>query len=355
MIPKNILVIRPDEIGDAVLNTIFLRGLKSLWPDVLVTLVCRPRLLNFYKGCPWIDCLIPLELKPRGRISGLLHGLFFGLKLRGKNFDAVFQPRYGPDYYGAAWVALACGASRREGFHESMERWGFLSTKILTCEWPVKANNRHEVENLRDALKHLGLKKPRLDLDLWTSPDERKQAEIKYRQWKLKGKIAAIGIGAGQAARRWPVEYFAKVLNSIRATGLLIGGAEDSIYYEKLLKLCDQKIVNACGCSLRQTIALLERCDVFIGNDSGPMHLAAAMDVPVVEISFYPLRGSSAHANSPKRFGPWGVPNTIVQPKRPLPPCVDTCEENIPHCILQVKPEEVVVATKRLLSIKNDA
>jgi len=350
MIPKNILVIRPDEIGDAVLNTVFLKGLKSLWPSASVTLVCRPKLLNFYHGCPWVDYLLPLELKPRGRISGLLHGLFFGLKLRGKNFDAVFLPRYGPDYYGAAWVALACGANRREGFRESIERWGFLSSKILTRKWPVKDNNRHEVENLRDALKDLGLKKPRLDLDLWICSDERQQAKIRFRQWNLKGKIAAIGIGASQEARRWPVEYFATVLNSIPAAGVLIGGMEDSVYYEKLLKLCDRKIVNACGSSLRQTIASLEKCDIFVGNDSGPMHLAAAAGLPVVEISKHPIRGSSTHANSPERFGPWGVPKIIIQPKETEPPCVDFCGENVPHCILQIKPEEVVAAAKRLLS-----
>lgn len=350
MKPNNILVIRLDEIGDAVLNTIFLKGLKSLWPNTSVTLVCRPKLFNFYNGCPWIDCLIPSEIKPLGRISGLFQGLFFGLKLRGNNFDTVFLPRYGPDYYGAAWVALACGASRREGFSESLERWNFLSSKILTRKWPVKDTTRHEAEYLLDALKDLGLKKTRLDLDLWVNSDERKQADIKFRHWNLKGKVAAVGMGASQERKRWPVEYFAEVLNKLQFAGLLIGGPEDSIFNEKLSSLCNRKVVNACGCSIRESIALLERCDIFIGNDSGPKHLAAAVGVPVVEINFHPIQGSSTHVSSPKRFGAWGVPNIVVQPKRPIPPCVDSCVENTPHCILQVKPEDVVAVTKRLLS-----
>jgi ADP-heptose:LPS heptosyltransferase len=350
--PKNILVIRPDEIGDAVLNTIFLKGLKSLWPKTPITLICRPKLISFYKDCPWIDRVLPLEVKPRRRVLSLIPALLFGFKLRRHHFDTVLLPRYGADYHGAIWMALTCGALRREGFGESVKYWGFLASKILTREWPVRNHHQHEAENLGDALKDLGLSKPNLNLNLWITPLERKQAEMKFRHWKLKGKVVAVGIGAGVKRRQWPVENYADVLNSISVSGLLIGGAEDSVLAKRFLKSSRVKTANACGLSFRQTIALLEQCDVFVGNDSGPMHLAAGVGLPVVEVSAHSRRGDKSHASSPKRFGPWGVPNIIVQPKHPMPPCIDGCDADIPHCILQVKPKEVVAATRRLLSKK---
>ena len=77
--------------------------------------------------------------------------------------------------------------------------------------------------------------------------------------------------------------------------------------------------------TLRQTAALLKKCDLYVGNDTGSMHLAAAAGIPVVEISCFPMDGPVWHWNSPRRFAPWGVPHRILQPKGNAPCCLRWC------------------------------
>ena len=82
---------------------------------------------------------------------------------------------------------------------------------------------------------------------------------------------------------------------------------------------------------------------------AGPMHLAAAVGTPVVEISCHPLHGSVVHHNSPKRFGPFGVPHIVLQPEKPLPPCSDGCTATQAHCILNVSVMHVRKAVEKFI------
>ena len=78
--------------------------------------------------------------------------------------------------------------------------------------------------------------------------------------------------------------------------------------------------------------------------------LAAATGVPVVEISCHPANGSAASANSPRRFGPWGVPHRVLQPESAQPPCVGECVADEAHCICGVTVEQVKEAITSLLN-----
>ena len=105
--------------------------------------------------------------------------------------------------------------------------------------------------------------------------------------------------------------------------------------------------------TLRQTISLLKRCKLYIGNDSGLMHLAAAMKVPIVEISCWPKNGDKFHHNSPYRFGPWKTRAVVVNPEKAIEPCLGGCTKFEPHCILQVEVEDVKGAAEKLLRGQN--
>lgn len=100
--------------------------------------------------------------------------------------------------------------------------------------------------------------------------------------------------------------------------------------------------------TVRETAAVLAHCSLFCGNDSGPMHLAAAAGVPIVEVSCHSVSGDDLHPNSPKRFGPWGVPNRVVQPETPKDDCAEGCRFEVPHCILNVRVDSVVAAIESL-------
>lgn len=101
--------------------------------------------------------------------------------------------------------------------------------------------------------------------------------------------------------------------------------------------------------NLRESTAALSRCAVAVGNDSGPLHLAAAARVPCVEISCHPTTGDVLHNNAPERFGPWGVASSIVRPGAAMPPCSTACVKHAPHCILGVEVDHVETAVVELL------
>ena len=103
------------------------------------------------------------------------------------------------------------------------------------------------------------------------------------------------------------------------------------------------------GLPLRALCAVLERCDLFLGNDSGPAHLAAAMNGPTIVVSRHPANGDPGHANSPVRFAPYCARHRVLQPATGLGECTTACQSAEPHCILQVSFEQVVEAALELL------
>ena len=103
------------------------------------------------------------------------------------------------------------------------------------------------------------------------------------------------------------------------------------------------------GVPLREVCAVLERCDLFVGNDSGTAHLAAAMDCPTVVVSRHPANGDAHHANSPARFAPRCSHYRVVQPSSGEGHCTTSCLRKAPHCIRRVTVDQVIAAMRELL------
>jgi ADP-heptose:LPS heptosyltransferase len=110
-------------------------------------------------------------------------------------------------------------------------------------------------------------------------------------------------------------------------------------------KLADGNFVDATGClTIRETAAVIEHAKVFLGNDSGPMHMAAALQVPCVIISCHPSDGDPNGHNSPVRFGPVGDKHTVLCPSSAQWPCSRECRATSPHCICNVNEQDVTEA-----------
>ena len=103
------------------------------------------------------------------------------------------------------------------------------------------------------------------------------------------------------------------------------------------------------GAPLREVCAVLERCDLFIGNDSGCAHLAAAMDCKTIVISRHPRNGDPNHFNSPVRFAPHGSCVRVLQPATGLDGCQAACRSLEPHCITTVSVDDVVACARQML------
>ena len=157
--------------------------------------------------------------------------------------------------------------------------------------------------------------------------------------------LIGMGIGASASKRMWPAERFSELglwlRDTFGARVLAVGGPGEEELGAILARDLGSSVLNAVGqATLRQTALLQKCCRLFVGNDTGTMHMAAAVGVPVIELSCHPRSGDVWSANSPLRFGPWGVRHIVLQPGSAQPNCVIECVADRPHCILHITVEQ---------------
>jgi hypothetical protein len=227
------------------------------------------------------------------------------------DFDLVLLPRRGPDHYGAELVGrMLAGRGALLVHREERSKANLtLSGKAKLGFYPYSNTVvEHEVlHNLRFLQWCGAANATDSRLELWLTALDRQFAVNALGD---RGGYVAIAPGAGHPARCWPIDRFAEIATWIRdrygLTPVLLGAPGDPEFSEG---------VNMIGqTSLRQAAAIIERCVLFVGNDSGLMHIASAMGTPVVEISAFRIGGDPNHNNSPARFHPFGVPQCVVQP-----------------------------------------
>jgi heptosyltransferase-2 len=345
---KRILVVRPDEIGDFILSTPFLRELRRLYPLAEITLVVKSQVAELARPCPYVDEVLTYD----GRVArlarlatGPLKAWFFARKhLRRRDFDLAVLPRWGVDWYYAGLLAYFSGATQRVGFASSVNRQkkvlnlgcDVLYTRLLHT--PVG----HEVAQNLEMIRALGGEVRDSGLELWcqgTPPELREPVHG-------PGPLVGLGLGGSSGKKRWPAERFLELARWLSETKgarlLVVGSRQDAPAAAVLKSALGERVLDATGrASLTQTALLLKECSLYIGNDSGPMHLAAAMGVPVVELSWHSFTSPAEDPSSPLRFAPWGVCHAILRPRRPVPPCSAACLAFHAHCILEISVEEV--------------
>jgi ADP-heptose:LPS heptosyltransferase len=118
---------------------------------------------------------------------------------------------------------------------------------------------------------------------------------------------------------------------------------------QELERLLDVPAILVNAPSLREVAAVISRCDLFVGADSGLAHLAASVACPSVIVSCHPVGAPDDHANSPKRFAPLAPYAVAVQPDRPLQGCENGCVAREPHCIDTIDANRVTDAIKAVL------
>jgi heptosyltransferase-2 len=361
---KRVLVVRSDDIGDVVLTSPFLRELRRNLPTAWITLVVRPGTQNLADSCPYVDEVLTYDWRVAGRgpirdFRRLTRALALAVqRLWHRRFDVAICPRGDLDYCDAKFVVYLSGARYRFGYarapagpFDRPEHMSLLYTKLF-----VDNAARHEAQRGLDIIRYMGGSIEHSFLELWTGQDDDASAARILHGLPHDSLVVSFGIGAGAAKRMWPIENFVVLgrwlIDHFDAHIVVIGSLAEARLGEELSRRLGPNIINAVGLTtLREAGSLLKRCALHIGNDSGPMHLAAAAGVSVVQISCHPASGSRTHPNSAARFGPWLVSNTVVQPQTALSPCFDDCRADHAHCILRVHVESVKYAVEsRLLS-----
>lgn len=355
---RSILVVRLDEIGDVVLSTGMLRELRRNWPQAHITLVVKPAVFNLVELCPHVNEVLTFDRQYFGRRFGLLtrHRRALRLartKLWSRRFDVAINPRRGVDYYHGDILTYLSGAPRRIGMQNAIgepETSDLLTIRLPPC------GERHEALCNLETVKALGGEVGDESLELWLSDDDRRKAASLLNDSGVAANapFVVVAPGAGAAQRVWPLERSIDAAKQISADCdlriVVVGGTDDRAYGARFVQASAETTDLTGKLSLRETAAVIERARLFLGNDSGPLHLAAAVGTPTIEISSCSPAAPHQHVNSPARFGPWQVPSIVLQPDHAEPPCVGACSAATAHCILQISVDEVVAAIKTMLA-----
>ncbi len=360
---RRILVVRLDQIGDFVLTTPFLRELKRCAPLARITLVVKPELAELALTLPDIDEVLTFDWHIARRSEDLGRRWravrFCVAHLWPRRFDLAIVPRWDADWYCQTFLAYFSGAQRRIGYSEDVDPIKRIHNhgydRLLTQTLHEKSV-AHEVERSVEILRALGGTIAETSLpnvsdaaaDAWAS------AWVTGSEIPANAPLIALGPFAGNSVlKQWPLPSFATLGRRLIAGGarlVVVGGPGDREQAERLCAEIGPSALVLTGASLPQTAALLRRCTLFVGNDSGPMHLAAATGIPVVA-----LFGPSC----PHRFRPWTPKAEVVWHQLPCNPCAraeagenhaDCCTVCIfpePRCIQSITVEEVQAAIER--------
>ncbi len=311
---KKILVMRYRFIGDTVLTVPFLRNLRRAEPDARITWVVAPGSSDVVEGIPYVDALlfwdpVTIHADSKGAHRTLASKLAFIRGLRAERFDKVYVLKRS---ISSALIAWLSGAPQRIGF--DTEGRGCL----LTAKVPYR-NDRHEVENFLAVLRADGVKVHDDYLEVWTTPEEEQKAARLLADCGMgpSGQAVLIHPFSAVEQRGWPVENFALLAARLdRDTAcrvIVTGGPKDRETFRQAMPLFGDHVIDLVGrCTLRDTIAILKRCALFVGNDSGIMHLAAAAGTPLVAL-FGP--------QSPVKFGPWSRRAKVIYKEMDCSPC----------------------------------
>lgn len=302
-----ILVMKLSASGDVVLATPSIRALRQRFPRAHITVLTSRENRDLLNRCPYLDDLVVFDRARDGTFPGLLR---LGRRLRAAEVDLVVDFQNSRISHWLGWLS---GAPQRYGY--AGRRWsGLLTHRALHPAGPMPP-----VEHQFHLLKLLGIEGAPTHLELWPGPsDERGVDSLLGQAWIAESQpLVAVHPGARWASKRWPEERYAELVDRLAAAAkarvVLTGSEGERPLCERIHHLAKAKPVVAAGqTTLNEMAALLRRCRLFIGGDTAPLHIAAAVGTPLVAI-FGPT--------DPVRHLPPSRETKLFRSKIPCSPC----------------------------------
>jgi ADP-heptose:LPS heptosyltransferase len=346
---RNVLLIPHPGIGNLILLTPALLAIRQKLPATRISVVVDE------SGCAEVLRTLP-ELVQEVLFFDFTRLSFGSLRRflaqhRSKVFDLSFSC-WGFPHGLLAWLL---GARRRIGFQYKL---GFHRCSSFLLTTGVSFNHcKHEVNQYLDLLKPVGIEvaSPEIFFPQSGEDDERVEALLRAEVSESDIRhLVGLHIGSNDnlMAKRWPPESFASLITRIRSefpsvSFVLVGGKNEVPYAQRFVARCHEAIINFVGrLELQQTAALIRRCALFISNDTGPMHIAAAVKTPVIGIF-----GPTVHWKN----APWGDPHQCIVVRKDLPcsPCYVPYSARIactdPRCLRDLTVDEVYEKAKPIL------
>ena len=334
---KKILLIRLRPIGDIVMTTPAIKILREEFPNAFISYVVEPPYVKLIENHSCIDEVLIIR-----RDSTLIEFLRFVKEIRKRNYDLLIDFHCGPR---ASLISFLSNARLKVGFKVKYRHF------VYDIKVPRKGEKGyyHSVESHVNLIKAIGIKEKEIpDLDL-PSPSENEKQKIDNllkENHLLPFKKIVLHISAGNEYRDWGVENITKLIQLFSENPeikiILIGDEKDRETEKKISEKVQNNFFSLVGkLNLIELRELISRSHLFIGSDSGPMHIAASTSTPIIAL-FGPT--------IPAVFGPWKAKAKIIEKELSCRPCRQKkCIYKDFRCLRTITPEEVYKASLTML------
>ena len=351
--PKKILLIKLGAVGDLVIASPFFESLRGYYPRSEIILLTGQSSFFTVQNNPNIDRLLITDDYSLFRRNSLLQPLEFLrvlLALKKEKFDMVF-------ILHRAWqfnfLAFLTGASRRVGFARGNEG-------VLLTDQVIPQENRNEREIYLDLLRVADISVSTKMTSFYMSDEEKGFIDLFYERHRIDEDdiLIAIAPGGGVNAKsamyikRWPIGNYIQLVKRIHKEMnfrvVVLGGPDDRAIAAQIEQEVPN-IIDGSDLTVGEMASLLQRCNLFIGNDSGPLHVACAMDISSISL-FGPT--------NPMEWAPSEECNTVIYKKVSCSPCFSQgffpdCDHL--SCLTSIQVEEVFGRVKSHFSSEKES
>ncbi|HVX12000.1 MAG TPA: glycosyltransferase family 9 protein [Pirellulales bacterium] len=335
--PRSILLVQLDHLGDAVITAAVLPALRARYPEARIEVLASSWNREVFDACGEIDFVHVSRVNRFARgwhPQWLLAQAWWGLRLRRRRFDLAVDMRGELPLALILWLA---GAKRRVG-------WDCGGGGFLLTDSALYVPGRPEMESRLELLKLIGVDPPAeiIGRSPWFVPPAAARSSVAGRLGNATSDepLVVIHVGAGTTAKRWPTPHWRELIGRLIVDFgpqiVLIGGPREQSLAADILESKNWPNVNnwTGRLTIGETAALLEQADLFIGADSGPAHLAAAVGTPAVVLF--------SGTNRVRQWRPWGLA-MVVKHQVACSPChLKRCPFASHPCMTEISPSAVM-------------
>jgi len=320
---KKILLIKFSGFGNLVLALPSIRAIRKKYPDAEIVFLTHNTNKTIVEKDPSINKIITFDIE---NMSNTFIGIFKLIsKLKKENFDLIFDFEQFSRF--SAIISFLSNAGLRVGFNtKGQGREMLYNIKVLYN------NNQHTSKTFADLASIMGAKVDFSDSRIFIIKKDKEKVNQFFKKHRIKRNDILIGIhpgcGINNPQRKWPKEKFAKLadflIEDYKARIFFTGSNSEKKLIGEIQSMMKNNSLDTSGMlNLRELSEIISRCRIFFSNDTGPLHLASAMKIPVAAF-FGP--------NTPLLYGPLGKNNLIFYKNLPCSPCTTNFNEKTTKC-----------------------